>query len=253
MKPPSFTRLMSISDPSSSRTPLHVKIGIFSVFATCMLNNVFLEKLVKIDKSIGALVTFGQFVFVSFVGAFTWWGFGKRKNKVPMKYHLLTVLMFWSIQVTNNLAFNYHIPMPLHTIFRSGSLVTNMLLGVLIMKKSYSVKKYVSVLLLTIGIFICTLMSSSSKENTDNEGLFMGIALLTYALVMSSLIGLLQEKTYKKFGKHPEEALFIDHVIGLPAFSYLSSSINTSFGNLAATENILPGLPYGVALFMIVA
>ena len=44
------------------------------------------------------------------------------------------VAIFFTVSVTNNYALGFDIPLPLHMIFRSGSLVTNMLLGVLINK-----------------------------------------------------------------------------------------------------------------------
>merc|ERR1712147_63008 len=65
-----------------------------------------------------------------------------------------------------------------------------------------------------------------------------GIALLVYALIVSSLMGLIQEKTYKTYGKHPNEALFIDHVLGLPMFYFFSTSIKDSFTNLLNTEKL---------------
>merc|ERR1712151_966098 len=72
-------------------------IGI-TIFA-CMVNVIFLEYIIKIDKSAGTLITFMQFLFISVSGAFTWWKFGKNKNKVPMRWHILTVILFWSVNV----------------------------------------------------------------------------------------------------------------------------------------------------------
>merc|ERR1712079_295207 len=116
---------------------------------------------------------------------------------------------------------------------RSGSLASNMFMGVLLMKKSYRVDKYVSVIFITIGILLCTLMSTAGKENDSSESelseQITGIGLLTFALVVSSLMGLIQEKTYKTYGKHPDEALFINHVIGLPLFYFSAESIRSSF------------------------
>ena len=62
-------------------------------------------------------------------------------------------------------------PVPLHIIFRSvrdvlqrvdhfstqGSLLASLLLGKLLLKRSYSYQKYVSVGMITAGIVICTL------------------------------------------------------------------------------------------------
>lgn len=40
-----------------------------------------------------------------------------------------------------------------------GSLIANMILGIIILKKKYSFAKYLSVLTITIGIIICTIVS----------------------------------------------------------------------------------------------
>lgn len=42
-----------------------------------------------------------------------------------------------------------------------GSLIANMIMGILILKKRYELSKYVSVLMITAGIVICTIVSGS--------------------------------------------------------------------------------------------
>lgn len=42
-----------------------------------------------------------------------------------------------------------------------GSLLASMTLGVLLMKREYSTKKYISVFAITIGIIVCTLATGS--------------------------------------------------------------------------------------------
>ena len=39
------------------------------------------------------------------------------------------VLMFFVVSVTNNYALSFNIALPLHMIFRAGSLLANMVLG----------------------------------------------------------------------------------------------------------------------------
>ena len=45
----------------------------------------------------------------------------------------LELLTFFLVSVTNNYALNFNIPMPLHMIFRAGSLLANMILGVILL------------------------------------------------------------------------------------------------------------------------
>jgi solute carrier family 35 (UDP-xylose/UDP-N-acetylglucosamine transporter), member B4 len=153
-----------------------------------------------------------------------------------MKDYVTLVTVFFITNICNNYAFNFNIPMPLHMIFRSGSLMANMVMGIVILRKSYDLWKYFSVVLITIGIVICTIVSGSSlkKESEAKEAVdgvsalvwwSIGIALLTAALFLSARMGIYQEVLYKKYGKHPDEALFFTHLLPLPGFMLLSSSI----------------------------
>ena len=106
--------------------------------------------------------------------------------------------MYFLVSVSNNYALNFNIPMPLHMIFRAGSLMANMLLGVIILGKQYSMSKYVSILMITAGIITCTYSSTSSKsveggdEEKDESWIMVGISLLTFALFMSARMGIYQ-------------------------------------------------------------
>lgn len=100
-----------------------------------------------------------------------------------------------------------------------------MIMGIIILRKRYVLSKYMSVLMITIGIVICTIISGSSVKSTANPDLVkntdetsaytvlfwwtMGIALLTVALFISARMGIYQEVLYKRYGKHPQEALYV--------------------------------------------
>ncbi|XP_057217717.1 UDP-xylose and UDP-N-acetylglucosamine transporter [Triplophysa rosa] len=145
------------------------------------------------------------------------------------------VAMFFTVSVINNYALNFNIAMPLHMIFRSGSLIANMILGIVILKKRYSMSKYLSIVLVSVGIFICTVMSAQQvnveKGASEEEGVYaflhwlLGIAMLTFALLMSARMGIFQETLYKRHGKHSKEALFYNHCLPLPGFLLLSGDI----------------------------
>lgn len=145
------------------------------------------------------------------------------------------VAMFFTVSVINNYALNYNIAMPLHMIFRSGSLIANMILGIIILKKRYSASKYLSIALVSAGIFICTIMSAKqvnvASEGSEEQGFnalmrwLIGIAMLTFALLMSARMGIFQETLYKQYGKHSKEALFYNHCLPLPGFLLFSTDI----------------------------
>lgn len=100
-----------------------------------------------------------------------------------------------------------------------------MIMGIIILKKRYDLSKYISVLMVTAGIIICTVVSGTEIKDTSNPDLkklnnddtknhsvlfwwIIGISLLTIALFVSARMGLYQEVLYARYGKRPREALF---------------------------------------------
>ncbi|XP_077713533.1 nucleotide sugar transporter SLC35B4 isoform X4 [Canis aureus] len=183
----------------------------------------------------GNIVTFAQFLFIAVEGFLFEADLGRKRPAIPIRYYAVMVTMFFTVSVVNNYALNLNIAMPLHMIFRSGSLIANMILGIIILKKRYSIFKYTSIALVSVGIFICTLMSAkqvtSESSSSENDGFqaflrwLLGIGALTFALLMSARMGIFQETLYKQFGKHSKEALFYNHALPLPGFIFLASDI----------------------------
>jgi UDP-xylose/UDP-N-acetylglucosamine transporter B4 len=66
-------------------------------------------------------------------------------------------------------------------------------------------------------------------EDEDPSAVFfrwtLGISLLTLALFVSAGMGIYQEQLYKRYGKHPFEALYYTHLIPLPAFMLFGGNI----------------------------
>ncbi|XP_067683068.1 UDP-xylose and UDP-N-acetylglucosamine transporter-like [Haliotis asinina] len=209
-------------------------LAVCMVFVGCCSNVVFLELIVSEIPSAANIITFFQFLFISIEGFIFTAKLGTKASVIPLRYYVLMVAMFFVVQVVNMQAFNFNISMPLHMIFRSGSLVANLILGIIILKKRYKWSKYVSVGLISIGIATCTV--SSAGQVQDNPGhtgdaaydylmWLVGVSLLSFALFMSAWMGIFQEQTYSKFGKHPSEALFYNHALPLPFFLLLASDI----------------------------
>nr|XP_056702711.1 nucleotide sugar transporter SLC35B4 [Euleptes europaea] len=215
---------------------MHPAMALGLVFGGCCSNVVFLEFLVREFPGCGNLITFAQFLFIAFEGFVFETSFGRKRPAIPIRFYLVMVAMFFTVSVVNNYALNLNIAMPLHMIFRSGSLIASMALGIIILKKRYSVSKYASIALVSVGIFTCTFMSakqvsSDSNRSEDEDGVsaflwwLLGIAALTFALLMSARMGLFQETLYKRFGKHSKEALFYNHALPIPGFLLLAPDI----------------------------
>lgn len=100
--------------------------------------------------------------------------------------------------------------------------MANMVMGIIILNKKYTVDKYLSVFMITMGIILCTVISGhevkstqvvtkNSVPTTPMENFLwwiLGIALLTFALFVSARMGLYQEVLSVRYGKHPQEALY---------------------------------------------
>lgn len=214
---------------------------------------VFVENIAKQEPSAMNLMTFSTFLFISTVGLVSTSKFFTVKNQIPLKGYFKTVTMFFIVNVVNNQALNFHVPVPLHIIFRSGSLLATLILSVVMVGKSYSARKYISVFAITIGIVICTLATSTQGDS----GLSMeeaskhykewtiGIIMLTFALLASAVLAIYQQQMYEKYGKHPDEAMFITHLISLPFFLIMGSDIVSAATKLSASapHSVFPWLP----------
>ncbi|XP_072026024.1 UDP-xylose and UDP-N-acetylglucosamine transporter-like [Amphiura filiformis] len=232
------------------------------VFAGCCSNVVFLELLIRQFPGSGNIVTFMQFLFIGLEGFIFAAHFGTKKSVIPIRKYLIMVMFFFTVSVVNNYAMNFNISTPLQMIFRSGSLVANMALGILILKKQYPPSKFLSVFMISIGIFVCTLMSArtetlnasngGSANGNDNEEnmsdeeaasayifrMLIGVAMLTFGLFLSARMGIFQEVLYKEFGKHPREALFYSHALPLPGFLLLGQDIYNHAVMFSASEPV---------------
>jgi len=228
-----------------------VPLAVVSVFVACAANVVFLELLVKEDPGIGNVVTFSSFLFISAEGFVLTTKIGRVTPQVPMRAYFTLVTMYFAVSVVNNYALNFDIPMPLHMIFRAGSLIANMILGIVLLKKRYSLTKYLSVVAITSGIVLCTVMSASGPTSSSTSSssswlsFGLGIGMLTFALFMSARMGIYQEVIYAQYGKHPKEALFYSHCLPLPGFLVLYSNIShhLSMAFASAPSPAFFGLP----------
>lgn len=177
-------------------------------------------------------------------------------RRIPLRSYAQLVAIFFVVSVVNNKALSFDVPVPLHIIFRSGSLLASLLLGKLILRKAYPPRKYVAVLLVTVGIIICTLASSADLEKArgskaaglvDAEsrwgGLALGVALMLVALFLSAYLGICQERLYAAHGKQPREALFYVHALSLPFFAFFAGSIAEAAESFSASPPLHPSLP----------
>lgn len=57
----------------------------------------------------------------------------------------------------------------IHKFVLQGSLIANMVMGMILLGKRYPLSKYISVLLITCGIILCTVISGSEIVGSENS------------------------------------------------------------------------------------
>lgn len=235
-------------------------LAIASVFIGCCCSVVFLESLVKLDPGAGNLITAAQFAFIALEGFVFTSKFGFAKRVISLRDYALLVAMFFLTSVCNNYVFHLNVPMTLHMIIRGGSLISNICLGKIILKRQYALRQYISVVMITLGIFICTYFSSQQVHGNNERQMndletdanmfwwLVGVFLLVLALFVSSYMGITQELLYRRHGKHAREALYYTHLLPLPAFLFLHDNVKTHWTLALDSEPYRVPLLGGVAV-----
>ncbi|KAJ2531196.1 golgi uridine diphosphate-N- acetylglucosamine transporter [Coemansia sp. RSA 1935] len=213
------------------------------IFGGCCSNVFALESLVREVPKCGNLITFGQFAFITLVGlpshVHLGWVPRLKPRRVPIQRWMVMVTLYFCVSVLNNLALGYNISIPLHIVFRSSGLIANMVCGYFVMNKRYPRMQALSVVMVTIGVVMATL---SSVHGTHEHGLMrdsvIGIGLLSLGVVFAALLGLYQEQTYLKYGKHWREGLFYNHMLALPMFLFFYKDIGHQIQALSQSQSV---------------
>lgn len=97
--------------------------------------------------------------------------------------------------------------------------------------------------MITIGIGVCTLMSRMDVKESDNDesSTFwwtIGVILMATSLLLAARMGIFQESLFRKYGKHPEEALFYSHLLALPTLMPLVFDIFSHYGKMLQSSVI---------------
>lgn len=264
---PTFSKLMGLAGRIFIETiPQWLAVGamLSLIFGGCCSNVFALEAIIKVEPASGTLLTFVQFLFVAITGYISQFDYTRppffiKPNRVPIRRWLINIVLFFSINVLNNHAFSYDISVPVHIILRSGGSITTMIAGSLYGKR-YSRIQVVAVLLLTVGVITAAWSDAQSKDTSPGDSkedvpkFSTGLAVLLIAQILSAIMGLYTEETYKKYGPHWKENLFYSHLLSLPLFLPFSRSLINQFMRLASSKPLpLPPLAGQVNLSTIPA
>lgn len=103
---------------------------------------------------------------------------------------------------------------PTQVIFKSCKLIPVLIGGILIQKKKYGSLDFLAAICMCIGLTWFTLAGSYSSPNFN----FLGVVIISAALVCDAAIGNVQEKIMKKYKASNTEVVYYSYVLG---FIYL--------------------------------
>ncbi|KAJ8057934.1 hypothetical protein OCU04_013113 [Sclerotinia nivalis] len=212
------------------------------IFGGCCSNVFALEAIVKVEPDSGTLMTFVQFLFVAVTGYISQFNRSRpplflTPNRVPIRRWIINIVLFFTINVLNNHAFSYNISVPMHIILRSGGSITTLAAGY-VWGKRFSRIQVIAVTLLTIGVVTAAWSDAQSKNGKVDEDIpsfNTGLIILFIAQVLSAIMGLYTEETYKEYGPHWKENLFYSHLLALPLFAPFLPSMHRQLLKLASS------------------
>lgn len=111
-------------------------------------------------------------------------------------YYSSSALTYLLAMVCSNMALQW-VNYPTQVVAKSGKPIPVMILGVLIGKKNYPLRKYVFVLLIVVGVAI--FMFKDGKSSDGDSTLGFGELLLILSLIMDGLTGAIQERMRSEY------------------------------------------------------
>ena len=142
-----------------------------------------------------------------------------RPLRLPIGLTALCALMFWFVSCGGNFVLEYKVSIPVHATFRSSSLISNLLVGFAFFNRRYSRGQLMCAVGVTIGLTVLTLFRESTSASKlvaegstccedgassvaaavvvdDGAQYTIGILLLLATVVVSSVLGQLQEAIF---------------------------------------------------------
>ena len=229
-------------------------VNILLIIISLCLNAVTLEFLINQVPGCSSFITMAQFFFLALYGFIFGTKCGTTKRKIPFWDHLILVFFFFVGKACSSYVHDFNIPMTLVLIFKAGSISENMMIGALVKGRRYSLRKYLAVILITIGIIMSTLASAKEQSGDgaeeSNSKIAMGVGLLVLSFIISSCKSVYNDSVQKQHGKHPLESLFYQNALSLLIFALMEGNIINHFSQFnQSLPMILPVLGVSVPCF----
>ncbi|XP_067005998.1 solute carrier family 35 member B1 [Anabrus simplex] len=115
------------------------------------------------------------------------------EDNTRMLYYSSSALTYLLAMVCSNMALQW-VNYPTQVIGKSGKPIPVMILGVLLGKKNYPLRKYIFVLLIVIGVALFMYKDGKTSADSGDSVIGFGEFLLLLSLAMDGLTGAIQER-----------------------------------------------------------
>ncbi|KIM74695.1 hypothetical protein PILCRDRAFT_800828 [Piloderma croceum F 1598] len=220
------------------------------VLGGCCANVWAYEQLLNINPRIGSALTFSQTLFITIQTLPQFLTLSSSQQtllprlmprQVPVRRWILQVLVHTTGSLLNNWAFAFRVPLSIQIVFRSAgqSSAVSMLFGYFFLERRYTPGQITSVFSVSVGVILTTLSrpSGPSKGSSEDYQYLIGICMLTISSLLTGVLGMLQELTYRTYGPCWREGVFYTHFLSLPIFLFLVPDIKQGLGSLSAPSS----------------
>ncbi|KAG5481115.1 hypothetical protein LSCM1_06796 [Leishmania martiniquensis] len=261
-----------------------VAAGLLSIFCGCQANVFLLELIITGSPHTYYALTCAQYVCVACFtlplllrfkepckqrGALSgMWPFQWRRSRISLRHKVVLAVVGWAMSVGSNIAFGFHISIPLHATFRSSSMILNMLAGYVFFGKRFTVPQVASALVICAGLITLTMARARRKYSTGAEMTpstaaavstptwywGCGVAILLATTACTAALSVFQEHMYRcaraneaamtaapaKDDAPPmwTEALCSSHLFAIPLFLLQPSRLYVEFTRIEAGSRI---------------
>ncbi|VVC96339.1 adenosine 3'-phospho 5'-phosphosulfate transporter 2 [Leptidea sinapis] len=209
----------------------------FFVFTFYLAYGYFLELIFSNPevKPVSLYITFVQFLITMSLSYVESLIRNPIKRKVPVRTYAILAALTLGTMSLSNLALSY-LNYPTQLIFKSCKLIPVMIGSIIILGKRYCFLDYIAAVLMCIGLTMFTLADSKTSPNFD----FIGVVVISMALLCDAIIGNVQEKAMKQFNATNNEVVFYSYAIASIYLLFITgfSGILTDGYNYCLMESV---------------
>ena len=214
-----------------------------------LLTNVAFELLSKSESGCTSLLTLAQYA-VALLAQLREAPKHLSSPAIPLRVHVCFCALMFGTAFCGNRSVDYNLPFPIYLTIKSSNLVASMLVGVASGKR-YSRGQCFGCLAMTAGVILATLVAkrgpaggggaggggggggaaaaaagggiSAAASSSLDASLLFGASLCALSTLCMAMLGVVQERSFARYGQHHAEAIFYIHALGLAPLLCLQS------------------------------